>query len=207
MDLYDLGFVKMLYTILRPFAILLLKIVFRIKVFGKKNIPQKGGFILASNHKSYLDPVVLGVASSRKLNFMARNDLFCNPLFSWIISTLGAFPVKRDSADLSALKEAIKRLHKGNVLTMFPEGTRGFGGEIGQAHAGIGFLAAKLNVPVIPAFIKGTDVALPKGTKFIRPSEITVYFGKQIHIEKELSYQKIADKVMEKIEELREGDV
>lgn len=198
----------MLYLILRPIAILFFKILFRIKVFGKKNIPEKTGFILASNHKSYLDPVALGVASSRKLNFMARHDLFCNPLFSWVISTLGAFPVKRDSADLSALKEAMRRVKNGDVLVVFPEGSRRINAVSSQQpQPGIGFLVAKLDVPVIPAFIRGTEVALPKGTKFIRPTEITVYFGKQIHIEKELSYQKIADKVMEKIEELREGDV
>lgn len=196
----------MLYLLLRPIVILFFKVVFRIKVFGKENIPPKEGFILASNHKSYLDPVVLGVACPRRLNFMARHDLFSHSFFSWFICALGAFPIKRDSADIAGLKEAIKRLRKGKVLTVFPEGTRGLTGKINQVHPGIGFLAAKLECPVIPAFIKGTEAVLPKGVRFIRPGKISVYFGRQIRMEKDLSYQKIADRIIEKIRELG-GDI
>jgi 1-acyl-sn-glycerol-3-phosphate acyltransferase len=192
----------MLYRILRPLAILLCKIFFRFQSKGRENIPKRGGFILASNHLSYLDPVALGVACPRKLNFMAKEELFVNPFFSWFVSTLGAFPVKRDSADLSALKEAIRRLNKGMVLVLFPEGSRRFDGVSSEPQSGIGFLAVKLNVPVIPAFIKGTEVALPKGAKFIKPAEISVQFGKQILIERRMPYQDIARLIMEKIRHL-----
>lgn len=192
----------MLYNIIRLVAILVFKIVFRTKVFGKKYIPKKGSFILASNHLSYLDPIVIGVACPRRLNFMARHDLFYNPFFSWLLTKLGAFPVKRNSPDLSALKEAMKRLKEGDALVLFPEGSRQFDGLSAEPHSGIGFLAAKLDAPVIPAFVKGTEKALPKRAKFIRLEKISVYFGMQISIERRMPYQDIARRIMEEIRRL-----
>lgn len=192
----------MLYNILKAIAILILKIVFRIRVSGKKYIPQEGGFIIASNHFSYLDPIAIGVACPRRLNFMARDDLFYNPFFSWLITTLGAFPVKRHSPDSSALKEAIRRVRNGQPLVLFPEGRRGSQGLPLEPQAGIGFLVAKLDVPVIPAFVRGTERALPKGAKFIRPEKIFVYFGKEIFIERRQPYQDISQRIMEEIRRL-----
>ena len=192
----------MLYSIFRLFFIFMFKILFRIEIFGKKHIPKHGGFILASNHVSNLDPIALGAACPRKLNFMARHDLFYNAWFCWLISTLGAFPVKRESYDLSALKEAMQRLKNGKALLLFPEGSRRINGLSTQAQPGIGFLAAKLGVPVIPAFIRGTEIALPKGAKFIRTKKISVYFGKQVSIERRLPYQDIAKTIMENIRHL-----
>ena len=157
---------------------------------------------MASNHVSYLDPIVLAIATPRKLNFMARDDLFRNAFFGWFIYSLGAFPVKRESADLSALKEAIRRLKQGKVLVLFPEGSRAFEGRSNEPQPGIGFLAAKSSVPIIPAFIKGADIALPKGAKKIRSTEIDVYFGPQISIEGRLPYEDIAANVMVNIRRL-----
>jgi 1-acyl-sn-glycerol-3-phosphate acyltransferase len=177
-----------------------------MEVEGRQYIPKKGGFILASNHLSYLDPVALGVACPRKLNFMARHDLFSNPLFSKFISSLGAFPIKRNSADLSALKEAIKRLKDGKALVLFPEGRRKDRiSVITEPQLGIGFLVKKTRIPVVPALIKGTDKALPKGARFIIPKKISVHFGKQIQIKRDIPYGDIAQKIMEDI--LRLGKV
>ena len=178
---------------------LLFKVLFRIKVYGKENIPKKGGFILASNHVSYLDPVALGVACPRKLSFMAKADLFAHPLVTKYFLAIEVFPVKKDSADKSALKEAIKRLSHGKGVAIFPEGARIFEGKSSHALPGVGFLATKVNVPVIPAFIKGTDLALPRRAKFIRPHKISVYFGKEIPIERGLPYSEIADEILRSI--------
>ncbi len=195
----------MLYWVVRLFAFLILKIVFGMRIFGRKHIPKKGGFILASNHTSYLDPIALAAACPRKLDFMAKEELFSNPLFAGFLSRVGAFAVKRNSADLSALKEAMRRVEQGGALALFPEGSRRFDGVSTQPHAGIGFLAAKLNVPVIPVFIRGSDSALPKGAKFIRPVRICVYFGKEISVEKNLAYQDIAYAIMVHIRQLEEN--
>lgn len=159
---------------------------------------------MASNHLSYLDPVAVGVACPHKLNFMGRHDLFSNRFFSWLLTGVGVFPVKRDTADLSALKEAMQRVKGGGGLVLFPEGRRlEPGGKPGKPQPGIGFLAAKLNVPVIPAFIKGTEKILPKGSKFIRPHRVSVCFGRHIDIEKDLSYEDIAQKIMESVYSLK----
>lgn len=192
----------MIYIISRLFCALILKIFLRIEIKGKENIPKKGGFILASNHVSYLDPVALGVACTRKLNYMARHDLFYNRLFSWWLFRAGVFPVKRDSADLSAIKEAMRLVKSGNGLVIFPEGSRRFDSLSTQPQPGIGFLASKLNVPVVPAFVKGTQIALPKGAKFIKPTKISVHFGKQILIERGMPYQTIAELIMANIRNL-----
>lgn len=192
----------MVYSALRLLAIIILKVFFRFQARGTENIPKKGAFILAANHVSFLDPIVVGAASSRKLNFMAKHDLFCNPLFSWLMFRVGAFPIKRDSVDMAGLKESMRRIEKGKGLVMFPEGRRRFNELSARPQGGIGFLATKLNVPVVPAFIKGTDRALPPGNKFIRLTKISVCFGKQISIERRVPYRDIAQQIMENIRHL-----
>ena len=190
----------MLYFIGYTLSLLILKIFYRFKVYGAENIPKKGGFILASNHISNMDPFTVGVGFARKLNFMAKEELFKAPFLAWLFRSWAAFPVKRDTADLSAIKEAIKRVEAGGGLLLFPEGRRSVNGEIGiKAEAGIGFFAAKLNVPVIPAFVTGTEKALPRGAKFLRLSRISVYYGKAVQFDKNKPYQVIADEILQGI--------
>ena len=174
----------------------------RLKVSGRNNIPKKGGFILASNHVSYLDPMVLGFACPRNLNFMAKAELFRNALFGRLIGSVGAFPVKRKSGDASALKEAIRRIVSGKGLVLFPEGGRGNGANLQQPEAGIGFIAAKAAVPVIPVFIRGTGIALPKGSRKIKRAQVSVVFGKPLFIEKNMEYQDAANLIMANIRHL-----
>ncbi len=197
----------MVYSFFRLLAFIACKILFGLQAQGLENIPRKGGFILASNHISYLDPIVLGAICPRKLNFMSKQELFCNSFFSWFLSQVGAFPVKRDSADLSALKYAMRCLKEGKALILFPEGSRRFDSASTEPYAGIGFLTAKSYVPVIPVFIEGTEKALPAGAKFIRPAKISVHFGKQISIERRVPYQDVAKHIMENIRHLSCGEL
>jgi 1-acyl-sn-glycerol-3-phosphate acyltransferase len=192
----------MLYNILRFLSWIILKVFFHLEVFGRENIPKKGGFILASNHTSYLDPIAVGVASPRKLSYMARSDLFKDRLFGWLLTNINVFPVERESADLSALKEAMKRVKRGNGLLLFTEGTRQTENFLTRAYAGIGFLAVKLDVPVVPVFVKGTLQAWPKHAKSIKRSKISVYFGSQIPIERRMPYQDIAQDILSHIRHL-----
>jgi len=193
----------MVYLISKFIFFLVSKIFFRMQVHGVENIPKKGAFILASNHISNLDPVTVGSACPRRLNYMAKEELFLNPILSLWMNAVGCFPVKRDSADISALREAIRRLKSGGGLFLFPEGTRQEPGvKSAQPQAGIGFLAAKHSVPVVPAFVKGTDQAMPKGAKFIKPARVSVFFGKQIHIGRGVPYQDASSLIMEKIRRL-----
>jgi len=193
----------LIHDISRFLCFVILKAVCQIKAYGRENIPKKGGFILASNHISYLDPPAVGVACPRRLNYMAREDLFSSPRISWLYYRWRAFPVKRNSADLSAIKEAMRRVKSGQGLLLFPEGARQAGGVLGKPEPGVGFLVSKINAPVIPVFIKGTNKAMPKGAKSIRMAKVEVYFGKQISMERSMSYQEIADKIMASIKHIQ----
>ncbi|TRZ96177.1 1-acyl-sn-glycerol-3-phosphate acyltransferase [bacterium] len=192
----------MVHDISRFIAFILIKILFRLKVKGIENIPKKGAFILASNHVSYLDPPVVGVSCPRRLSYMARDTLFLQPLFAWWLRKVGVFPVKRNSADISAFKESLRRLAQGGGLLIFPEGTRQKNGVLGSAEPGVGFLVAKTNLPVIPVFVKGTEKILPKDAKRLNLSNITVCFGEQIPLERRMPYQDIALLIMNSIRHL-----
>ncbi|RKY31093.1 MAG: 1-acyl-sn-glycerol-3-phosphate acyltransferase [Candidatus Omnitrophota bacterium] len=190
----------MLYNLFRFIFFVIFKLLFRYEVRGRENIPKSGGFILASNHVSYLDPIAVGIGTSRRLSYLGRHDLFSNPFFSLALYKAGVVPIKRKSADLAALKEAMRRVKRGLGLVIFPEGTRGAG--LKEVQPGIGFLAAKLNVPVVPVFVRGTEKALPKASKFIKPVKISVFFGRQISIERRTPYPDIAQKIMDSIRRL-----
>lgn len=192
----------MLYKLGRSISSILSSMLFPIEVSGIENVPKRGGFILASNHLSNLDPVVLGIACPRELYFMAKEELFKNKFFGWIIKNCNAFPVKRGRADLSAVKEAIDLVNHGRVLLIFPEGGRQQNGRLGDAEKGIGFLASKSESSIVPAFIRGTDKALPVGSKSIKRQKVYVSFGPQIQIERRMAYQDIGLKTMEAIRQL-----
>ncbi len=151
-------------------------IAFRIEVYGAENLPQEGGFILASNHVTELDPVLLGIKVNRQLNFMAKVELFKNKLFGALITALGAFPVSRGTGDTSAIDKAIDTVEKGNVLAIFPEGTRSKDGELRRFKSGTIVVAEKTGADIIPTGIYIKD--FQKGLRF--RSKIIVRYGKLI---------------------------
>ncbi len=189
----------MIHFLAKWSAYWLCRLMFGLKVQGIKNLPRKGGFILAANHVSNLDPILMGSTCPRRVSFMAKEELFCNPLTSWFLFQLGAFPVKRGAADISALKESIRRLKGGQGLVLFPEGRRQFNGLSDRPEAGIGFVATKTGAPIVPAFIKGSEKILPIGAKFFHFDKISVYFGKQISVERRMPYQDVARLAMDEI--------
>jgi 1-acyl-sn-glycerol-3-phosphate acyltransferase len=174
----------------------------RLEIKGKENVPKNEGFILVSNHVSNLDPIALGLACPGNLNFMAKEELFSNPFFGWILRKVNCFPLRRKGADLAAIRDAMRRVNRGGGLLIFPEGTRSADGKLGKGQEGVGFLVDKLNVPVIPAYVSGTLEAMPKGRAFARPIKISVRFGKQIPLERRVAYSDVADKVMQAIKQL-----
>lgn len=146
----------MFYSFLRNCARLFYIIVYNIHVIGGENIPkEKGGYIIASNHVSNNDPPVVGITFKGKYTFMAKQELFeINPLFTWLIKRLGAFPVKRGAKDNSAIEKALESLKDGRIFVIFPEGTRSKDGTLGHAKSGVTLIAAQAKVPVVPVFIK-----------------------------------------------------
>ncbi len=191
-----------LYWFLRGIAALILKLFFGLKVYGKENIPDKGAFILVSNHVSYLDPVILGVANYQMLYYMARDSLFNHPLMGWLLPRIGVFPVKRETADFGAIRQALRYLKNDKPLVIFPEGSRAMDDNLQDPLPGVGFIASHAGVPVIPAYIRGSREAFPRHAKFIKPSKISVVFGKQIFVERRMPYQQAATLVMNGIRDL-----
>jgi 1-acyl-sn-glycerol-3-phosphate acyltransferase len=198
----------MLYFIIRLTAIILFKVLFRLQAFGRQYIPKKGGFILASNHVSYLDPPVLAAACPRVVHFLALEALFKISLFGRFIRALNAFPLRSASGSLRALRWAIEKLKNGRAVIIFPEGGRSPDARLAEPMRGVGLIAAKANVPIVPAFIAGSEKAMPMQTNRIYPRKIKVYFGKPILLREinvtEDSYQAIAEKVMQEIRVLKE---
>ena len=169
-----------LYPLGRFVCFVFLKFNLSYKVFGRENIPTKGPFIIASNHVSYLDPPLVGVGCPRQLNFMARETLFHNRIFGWMLRNIGVIPLRRHGPDISSVKEALWRLKRGEGLGLFPEGTRSVDGSLRRAFEGVGFLARKSGAATIPAYVQGTEKALPKGEKKVRRVPVAVFYGKPV---------------------------
>lgn len=176
---------------------------FPLKVYGQKNIPSKGAFIFASNHRSHLDPVLIPLCCTRRISFLAKDSLFKNKLLGWYLKQLEAFPIKRATSDVGAIKEIIRRLKRNLPVLMFPEGTRVREGEKSEVHAGIGFIAVKSGLPVVPVYVRGTDKVFPPGSKKFKRYPVSVRFGEPLSfIKSDLPYQNISREIMDKIEDL-----
>jgi len=150
---------------------------FRPRAHGQGNVPGHGGALLLSNHQSYLDPVLIGSFAPRRLVYMARLTLFTNPVFAGLIRLLGVFPVKRGRPDRDSIRLAIRHLQSGEVVVMFPEGTRTPDGELQRVKGGFKLLVRKANVPVIPVAVDGTHRAWPRWRALPRPRRIRVMYG------------------------------
>lgn len=190
-------FVTILFKIFCFFA-------FDFKTEGMENIPKDGAFIMAPNHKSAFDPIVVAINCKRKIRFMAKAELFKNKLFGKIITNLGAFPLQRGRGDVAAIKAAFSILKEGDVLLMFPQGKRIKDGSRGPLKSGVAVIAHKMQVPIIPVYIRGNY-------KFRH--KITVIYGKAISFEEfygqkldEDSTNSIAQRLYDGIFNLSDGE-
>lgn len=149
----------------------------RWEVEGAKNVPAHGPAILASNHTSFLDPPLVGAATDREINYMARETLFRFPVVGSILRNVNAVPVDREGGGAAGLRAILDRLLAGGAIILFPEGTRSPDGELQTAKSGIGLTVIKSNAPVIPVRVFGTFNALNRHQSFPRPRPIGVRFG------------------------------
>jgi len=207
-----MAFNKALYDVCRVVLPLIARFLWGLKVYGLENIPEKSGFMLAPNHASYLDPPLIGAAlNKRYVKYMAKHTLFKNKLFAWLITSLGAFPVRRNARDRESWNTFCKLIKDGYAVICFPEGTRTETGELQQARRGTGMLIYKAKAMVVPVYLD-TYKVWPKHRKF--PSikqNISVIFGKPISFNEEFLkeeslaiYEIIAKKVMSAIGDLKE---
>lgn len=193
--------------ILYWFAYYLIKFLsfffFPLRVVGRENIPRQAHFLYASNHLSNLDPILLGLAVPFRISYMAKDSLFKNRILGWVLRNVSnAFPLKREKADIGALKEAIRRLKHNSPVVVFPQGTRTLDEKAqtpDNAQEGIGFLVAKSGVPVLPAKIIGSDKVMPPHSKFPKRHLITIIIGKPLYFTGKEPYDQIAREVMKSI--------
>ena len=167
----------MLYAILKPLAVGLMRLLFRLEAHGTEHVPRHGPVLIVANHASFLDPPLVGGAAPRPLSFMAKAELFRIPLFGGLIRRLNARPVRREGADAGALRAALRILQEGGMLLMFPEGTRGPEGALRPAKPGAAMLALLSGAPVVPVLIRGSGRAWPRGRRLPRPVKVVVRFG------------------------------
>lgn len=149
------------------------KIVFSVRFEGRRNIPNGEAVIYASNHRTNADPPLIACRAKGKFAFMAKEELFRNKFFAWLISSLGAFPVSRGKGDMAVLDTAIERLRNGRSLIIFPEGTRSKDGKVHRGHSGAAVIAAKSQKKIIP-------VGVVFGERLKFRTKITVRYGEPI---------------------------
>lgn len=170
-------------------------IAFRIRVYGRQNVPTEGAFILASNHQSYLDPVFCGVGLKRHLNFVARDSLFRFKPFIWLICSLNAMPIGRGRPDVSAMKAIITKLREGQGVCLYPEATRTHDGRIVPFKPGFGLLCRRARATVVPTLIDGAFECWPRHRRIFSAGAVTVCYGKALPPEqaRALTNEQLAD--------------
>jgi len=177
----------------------------RVRVKGLENMPTEGGLIVAGNHVSYWDPVIIAVKLPRTINFMAKAEFFSVPVFSSLLRGLHVFPVKRGSADRQAIRHAIALLEQGKVLGIFPEGTRNQSGEDLKAQSGVAMIAAKTGAPVLPVACVGRYLSKRPGWFWPRELHIGALIEMSQYRDQKINSQQLEDisaEILDKINKL-----
>jgi len=187
--------------ICRVFCILF----FRVRTYGRENVPDKGAFVLVSNHQSYLDPIFCIVPLKRPLSSLARDSLFTDWFFGPLISSVNAIPVKLGEADISAMRKVLGKLKKGEGVCLFPEGTRTYDGKIAPLKPGLGFLCRRGGAVVVPVVIDGAFECWPRHKKLFSPGSISVCYGKPITLEqaKNMGDKKLAELLTDTLRQMQ----
>ncbi len=198
------------YRVLRVFFGILFHTIWPLRIRDAHYVPRSGAAVIVSNHLSLIDPFVVGYGAHRLVNFMGKEELFRVPIVGFIIRHLGGFPVDRSRRDASAMRTALTVLKSGELLGMFPEGTRSTGGDLLEFRAGAARLASKTRVPVIPVAVHNTNRALPPG-KWLRPARISIRFGEPFELtelydtnDKGAAMEQALARIKERIEALGE---
>ena len=192
--------------IFKTFFNVVARILFRVKIVWEENIPETGSFILCGNHVHALDAPVIIVTAKRKIRFMAKEELFKNKVISYLAKIFEVIPVKRGTADLDAVKLSMKAIKEGDILGIFPEGTRNGMAKHSSIKAGASFMALKTNTPVIPVGIQGTFKPFTKVViNYGKPIEFSQYAVSKGKPDKE-HLEIVSEKIMEEIVKLRDNE-
>lgn len=167
---------RLVYEMLRWVVLSIFAIITRVSVRGRYNVPRKGPYIIAANHLSWSDIPLIAAYVPEKVVYMAKEETFYSKI-GWLVRFLGAFPVKRGEADRQSMRAADEQLKNGKVLVIFPEGTRSKTRTLARGHAGLGMIALRSGVPVIPVAIWGSENVLKKFG-----ARITIVYGEPIEL-------------------------
>ncbi len=194
----------------------LARLLFRLEISGQGHIPRSGGVLIAANHVSYLDILILGCALPRRTSFIGRMDLFSG-VTAGILRYLGWIPIRRERVDRKAFEEAVRRLKAGEMVVIYPEGARAVNGQLQPGKPGVAMVATAAGCPVLPALLDGTYEALPPGAHWIRLRPIRVAFGEPVDFsaalksesedKKKSVYQQISQEIMDRIAALRKINI
>ena len=191
------------YKFLYNFFNLLYRLLFSAKAYNVGNVPLNEGAIIAANHLSNWDPMLISCFVNKPIGYMAKQELFDVPVLGSALRALHSFPVRRGMVDRSAIKTAISKLKQGECMGMFPEGHRSKDGKIQHAATGIALIAAKAKVPVIPTAIINTNKIFKAGSFF---PKVKVVYGAPIYYSGEsvdkAELQRFTDKIMQQIQDL-----
>ncbi|MEG0770265.1 MAG: lysophospholipid acyltransferase family protein [Clostridia bacterium] len=189
---------KFAINFMRPLSFLFLRLTHK----GRENQPKSGSYIICCNHLSLMDAVLLGIMIKRPIRYMAKKELFRHKVLAFLFKKAGAFPVDRDKADITAIKTSLKILKNGDILGIFPEGTRVKSQADGEANMGVGLLATKANVPILPVHIisKNNKVRLFRKVTIVIGEPMT--FDPKPHATNE-DFKEISSIVMKKVYSLK----
>lgn len=171
---------RVAYILMRGFMIGFVKLFWRTTYSGLEHIPATGGFVLAPVHRSNVDTFPMIAMTRRRMGFLGKDSLWKTKLTAWFFTTMGGYPVHRGTADRAALKRCIEIAERGEGLILFPEGTRQSGPVVQELFEGAAYVASKTNVPIIPMGIGGSEKAMPKGAKMLRPVKLHYEIGPPI---------------------------
>lgn len=164
------------YAVVRAVLVAFARVWFRVSARGTANVPTEGPFILSPVHRSNLDFLLVLVCTKRRMRFLAKDTLW-KGVWGRIFTALGGIPVARGSADREALQTCVEVIRNGEPLVVFPEGTRQTGPVVQELFDGAAFVQSRTGVPIVPVGIGGSETAMPKGAKFIRPHKVVVVVG------------------------------
>jgi 1-acyl-sn-glycerol-3-phosphate acyltransferase len=171
------------YAFVRNAIYLFAKSFWRLDITGREHVPASGPFILAPVHRSNIDtPLVSGV-TGRRLRYMGKDAMWKYRWSAWFFTSLGGFPVHRGTPDREAMRRCEEVLESGEPLVMFPEGTRQSGPIIEEMFDGVAYVALRQGVPIVPVGIGGSERAMPKSARMIRPVKLTMVIGPPIPVE------------------------
>ena len=195
-----------LYAFVRGALELFDRVFWRLSVRGKENVPATGSFILAPIHRSNIDTVVVCTVTRRRMRYMGKDTMWKYRLSAWFFSSMGGIPVKRDVADREAMRLSLEIAGGTEPIVMFPEGTRRSGPVLlpEHMHDGPAYVACKAGIPIVPVGIGGTEDAMPRGAKGIRPVKIAIDVGRPIYPPESASGRVSRRAVRDLTEELRE---